>query len=194
MIPLLWRRAAGLAGLACLGLLAGLDSLGAQRPRGGMGGGGRRPPLLEATGEKVAELNPVARLLREQRKLELSPDQATRLDSLNLALVAECDPFLHRIDSLRAVLDRPPGREGQRPGGGGRGERPRDPVGGTGGGPLMELWNAVAQVKLRYEAALLSALPMLTDHQQTQAHALVEKDQQRMAAYVGMPGFRSGGG
>lgn len=194
MIPLLWRRAAGLAGLACLGLLASVGSLEAQRPRGGMGDGARRPPLLEATGEKVAELNPVARLLKEHRKLELSPDQTTRLDSLNLALVAECDPFLRRIDSLRAVLDQRPGREGQRPGAGRPGERPREPVGGTGGGPLMELWNAVAQVKLRYEAALLSALPMLTDHQQTQAHALVEKDQQRMSAYVGMPGFRSGGG
>lgn len=188
------RRAAGLAALACLGLVASLDSLEAQRPRGGMGGGARRPPLLEATGEKVAELNPVARLLKEHRKLELSPDQTTRLDSLNLALVAECDPFLQRIDSLRTLIDRGPGREGQRPAAGRPGERPREPVAGTGGGPLMELWNAVAQVKLRYEAALLSALPMLTDHQQTQAHALVEKDQQRMAAYVGMPGFRSGGG
>jgi hypothetical protein len=170
-----------------------------QRP----GGGGRnpqsfrRPPILEVTGEKVVKLNPVAKLLKEQKKLALTESQAARIDSVNTALLSEIALFVAEIDSLRPRRFEPTAGGSERRGGGRSGSRPRG-GGGEGaagglGGPMARLVDAVAQVKLRYDAALLDIARVLGGDQRRQAAKLVEKEQARMEEYATPPGRRPGG-
>jgi hypothetical protein len=169
--PLFARRLP--AALLLLGGQAALVPLDAQRPRG-------RLPFMDVTVEQVAKLNPVAKLQREGKKLQLTEAQATRLDSVAAGLGREIEPFLARIDSL--TPRRGGGRE--RPAGEREGDPPdRDPM----DSPLARRWNAIAQIRLRYEAAMLTVLRFLTDAQQPIAIDLVEKEQARMEALTMSP-------
>lgn len=183
------RLNVGCASLSLLLIMAVASPLAGQRPGGRPGGvqrppGGRRPAILEVTGEKVAELDPIAKLLKERKKIALSDSQLVRLGSLEAGLEKEIAPFLSRIDSLRPELGREsagpertrgrPPRGAIPPGGEPSGEGPMP------GGRFVELWNAVAQVKLRYEAAMLSALEVLSDEQHPKAMKAVEKEVARM--------------
>jgi hypothetical protein len=191
------------AGAIALGTLAVMSTTpGAaigQRP----GGGGRspqssrRPPVLDVTGEKVVKLNPVAKLLKEGKKLALTENQVARIDSINTALLDEIALFVAEIDSLRPRRNEPGGGRGgagPRGAGGprGGGEEGGAPPGGFGG-RLDRLVDATAQVKLRYDAALLDIARILGDGQRRLATKLVEKGQARMEEYATPPDWRRGG-
>jgi hypothetical protein len=137
-------------------------------------------PILEVTREKVQALDPVAKMVRESKKLDLTPAQLTTLDSLAAVLRKEVAPFMGRIDSLTPVAAPKMGAERSGPPGG-----------------IGALADALAQVELRYQAALQEAVRALTDPQEEKALKLVEKEVEKMAGYTRAPpafeGRRMGG-
>ncbi len=171
--------------LAVAVVVTSLTSLNAQ-PRGGRPGGNRpgggfragRPPIFEVDSARIAELNPIAKLVKERRKLDLTERQSTKLDSVATALATEVAPFLSRIDSLKAA-----GRDRFRRPPNGEGRMGPDPGGEPMMGPLADLFDAVAQVDLRYQAALQTALKGLGDEQEQRAMKLVSKEIAKMARY-----------
>jgi len=144
----------------------------------------KRPAIFDVTGEKLLQLNPVARLLDEGKKLSLTDEERVRLDSLNAALVTDIAPFASRVDSLRprgGQMNRQ--REGGRraPGGGRNdGEGP----GGQGLERFEQLELTVGMVKLRYDAAVLSAERILGDERRETLGKIVEKGQRKMEEYA----------
>jgi len=195
------RRALVLVSMA---VLLGGSSIAAQPPggRGGRPGGfrapNRRPAIFDVTGEKLLDLNPIAKLLKEQKKLELGDELKTRLDSLNTALLAEVTPFATRIDSLKP-RGRPEG--GERPEGGFGGGRPGGRPSGTRGGAdeggasgpdpgegirrrFEQLQLTIGMIKLRYDAAVLSAERMLGPEREDRIGKLLEKGQHKMEEYA----------
>lgn len=175
---------AWIAVLAVAVAVTSLTPLNAQ-PRGGRPGGGRpggfragRPPIFEVDSASIAQLNPIAKLVKERRKLDLTERQSSKLDSVAAALATEVAPFLSRIDSLKATgrgrFQRPPSHEGR---------MGSDPASEPMTGPLGGLFDAVAQVDLRYQAALQTALRGLGGDQERRAMKLVDKELTKMARY-----------
>lgn len=183
------RIARSLALGAFLGIGPFATTAPAQRADGARPGN-LRLPLLEVTGERVAEQNPVAKLARQADKLALDEPQRAALDSIASDLGGEVQPFIVRIDSLVEARRQMAERADRRPRGITRADDEPEPR--PAPNPLLELWHAVAQVNLRYEAAMLSVARVLTDAQWATANRLVAKEQERMARWTGTPGAGRG--
>lgn len=136
---------------------------GGGRARGGPGGLGR-PAWANVNREKVAALNPVAKLRREANRLRLDSVQILQLDSVGVELDREVAVFLARIDSVTPLR---------------RSQDDRGPPPG-----VRTLVDALAQIELRYQAGLQSALEVLNQQQDEKALELVAKEVDKMAEYT----------